>query len=125
MLQLKLPNQPCTVRLRILLPGFTPNVCFGGRVLHVPRFGRQGLGSKKLQDYNQGTRKKGTTGQEREKRTDKRQDRQGELIEGCPVKTPSWPFCTQKRVLPRHVVRKLVEKGHARTSAAQPIQSAP
>ncbi|QYT04379.1 hypothetical protein H0G86_011287 [Trichoderma simmonsii] len=73
-----------------------------------------------------GQEREGQQGQERERKEQiNGQTDKGSSSEGCPVKTPSWPFCTQKRVLPRHVVRKLVEKGHARTSAAQPIQSAP
>lgn len=79
-----------------------------------------------------GQERKGQQGQQGQQRQEKDRKEQingqtdkGSSSEGCPVKTPSWPFCTQKRVLPRHVVRKLVEKGHARTSAAQPIQSAP
>lgn len=93
----------------------------------MPRFGRQGLGSKKLQDYNQGTREKERDNKDKTERKEQINGKtdKGSSSEGCPAKTPSWPFCTQKRVLPRHVVRKLVEKGHARTSAAQPIQSAP
>ncbi|KAL6813304.1 hypothetical protein GGI42DRAFT_169687 [Trichoderma sp. SZMC 28013] len=111
MLQLKLTNQPCTSTWSTTTDfgaGFYAKCLFWWPVLHVPRFGRQGLGSKPLQDYSSN---KGT----REKRTDKRQARPGELHrKGVLLRPPSRPFCTQKRVLPRHVVRKTCrEKGHA------------